>query len=153
MTYHIRLKDYTCPKCEALYVPYEEGVACPCCSTKTEIGVSKEYSDFIDSIIISLRVNKMREGRFRPSAWYMGTFVGYVQSIIFRVFDAWDKNWFDKGEIFINKQIDAINFGKDYPYIKDYIKSIASKVYKERKFLRISLFEKFLSKVLPSIMP
>lgn len=146
MSYHISLEDYYCPNCNALYIPYEENMSCPKCK-KVDNNIPKEYLEFIDKMIASLRVNKIDGGMFIPLGWYMGSFTDSVQDIIFHIFYAWDKKRPRDGELFITNYVNTLECDKEELYIKGYINSIALEIYARRKELRVSLWTRLLSKL------
>lgn len=148
MSYHIKLKEYNCPNCNALYIPYKENMACPSCKT-IPVNTPKEYLGFIDELIASLRVNKIREGRYIPSAWYTGSFTEYIQGIIFHLFDALDKDKSKNVELFISEYLGSMKLDKDDNYLKNYIYSLSLEIYSRKSELRISFWTKLVSKLLP----
>lgn len=146
MTYHIRLKEYKCPNCNALYIPYKENIPCPSCKT-VSVNISKEYLGFIDELIVSLRVNKIREGRYIPSAWYTGSFTEYIQGIIFHLFDALDKEKPKNVELFISECLVSIKLDEGDKYLKNYIHSLALEIYSRKSELHITFWEKLREKI------
>ncbi len=148
MSYHINLNEYTCPSCNAIYIPYEKNMACPSCQ-KIEGNIPEEYLDFISRLISSLKVNKTRGGRYIAMAWYVGSYCDYIQDVIFHVFDAIDREEPKDVEVFITKYLDSLRWDTDAPYRKDYIHKIVSKIYARREELKISLWARLLSKIMP----
>lgn len=148
MSYHIRLKDYSCPSCNALYIPYKVDLPCPNCK-KISNNITKEYFNFINELVISLRINKIKNGRYLPEAWHTGCFSEYVQNVIFHVFDALDKNKKDIVDNFVNTYLDSIDWDKDSIYRKDYIRSVFFEVYHRKNELSVGIWTKLLSKLLP----
>jgi hypothetical protein len=148
MSYHIKLKEYNCPSCNALYIPYKVNMLCPFCRKIPE-NTPKEYLGFIDEVIISLKMNKVQGGRYLPNAWYIGSTSEYFQDVIFRIFDALDKNKTDTAEVFIDGYLNLTERYKDAIYMKNYIKSMFLEVYSRKSELHISIWNKFLLKLLP----
>ncbi len=146
MSHHIRLKEYNCPNCNALYVPYKVDIPCPNCK-KISDNISQEYLGFIDELIISLRINKLNCGRYLPDAWYTGSFTEYIQEVVFHIFDALDKNKTDTVEVFIKKYLDSIEWDKESIYRKEYIHSIFLEIYSRKNELSVSLWTKILHKL------
>jgi uncharacterized protein (UPF0297 family) len=156
MSYHIRLDEYKCSECEALYIPYEENLPCPNCKV-VPANVSKEYFGFITELIASLRVNKIKNGNYFPDAWYIGSFTDYIQDIIFHIFNALEKQKFNNisnvvnflnSTVFVKKYLDSMEWDEESLYRKDYINSIIQKIYSRKKELKISLWTRLLSKLL-----
>lgn len=147
MSYHLNLKEYTCPGCNAVYIPYEKDMACPGCQ-RIESNVPEEYLDFISRLISSLRVNKLRGGRYIAMAWLIGSYCDYLQNLIFHVFDAIDREKPKDVEAFVTKYLDAITWDADAPYRKDYIHKIVSKIYARKKELHIGLWTRLLSRIM-----
>lgn len=54
-------KNYECPSCKNIYVPYKENFPCPSCGT-----LSKEYFDLIPEIVSYLPIYEMGAGNFLP---------------------------------------------------------------------------------------
>jgi hypothetical protein len=153
MSYHINLKEYNCPSCDALYIPYKVNMPCPNCK-KIPDNTPEEYLHFIDQIITSLVINKEREGSYRPSAWYIGSFTDYIQSVIFHVFNALEnKKRTDTVEVFVTKYLNSTQWDEDAPYRKDYIHSIFTEIYSRRKELRVSLWSSLWSRFLHDLLP
>lgn len=148
MSYHIKLKDYNCPDCNALYIPYKEGMFCPSCKT-VPVNISKEYLGFIDQLIVSLRVNKIKGNKYIPSAWYVGSMVDQVQSVIFSVFDILETKRPANEVVAINEHLNSLTWDNNSPYLKDNIKSICQEILLRKKELRVSLFTKLLSIIIP----
>lgn len=150
MSYHIRLKDYRCPSCDALYIPYKVDLSCPNCG-RVSSNINQEYLNFIDELIVSLRVNKIKNGKYLPKAWSVECFSEYIQHVIFYMFDDLDKNKKDTVKTFVNKYLDPIDLGKNTIYRKDHVRSIFFEVYSRKKELHISIWTKLLSKLLPQV--
>ncbi|PIR68293.1 hypothetical protein COU49_01865 [Candidatus Nomurabacteria bacterium CG10_big_fil_rev_8_21_14_0_10_35_16] len=146
MSYHIKLKEYNCPSCSVFYIPYKNNIPCPFCK-KIPADISKEYLTFINELIASLRVNKIREDKYIPSAWHTGSFTEYIQDVVFRVFNTLDKNKPNNVELFVSKYLDQIKWAGDTCYLKDYIKSIILEVYSRKNELHISFWTKLISKL------
>lgn len=145
MSYHIKLKDYNCPKCDALYIPYEKNLSCPSCKV-IPIGISGEYLKFIDELIISLRVNKLSCGEYLPGAWYSGSFSESIQPVFFKIFYILSKKKLSSGELFINEYfIKCEPEDKKDEYLRDYFKSIALKIYSRKKELNVGLCNRLIS--------
>lgn len=148
MSYHIRLEEYNCPSCNALYIPYKINIPCPNCK-KIPDNVPREYLSFIDDLITSLRINKIRNGKYLPNAWYIGSFVEYIQSVIFNIFDRLDISKTSEVEMFVNEYLDSTEWDKNIPYGKDYIHSIFLEIYSRKNELSVSLWTKLIFKLLP----
>jgi hypothetical protein len=146
MSYHLNLQYY-CPSCETAYIPYEENIVCPFCKTKA-MDIPKECFVLIDELIVSLRSNKAKEGRYLLGAWYVGSFSDFLQEIIFKIFDAWDKEKPSNGELFITNYINNIKFEENSACLKEYINPIALKIYYRKEELRVGLWTRLISKIL-----
>ncbi|MFA5935062.1 MAG: hypothetical protein WC827_04210 [Candidatus Paceibacterota bacterium] len=145
MSYHIKLKEYKCPKCEALYVPYEENLPCPSCKTVPMTNVSKEYFRFVDGLITSLRINKINGGSYLPGAWYIGSFVDSIQELVFKIFNYMEIKKPKNMESFTKECLDLMIVDDKSLYLKDYFYKIILKIYSRRKELKVSLWTKISS--------
>jgi DNA-directed RNA polymerase subunit RPC12/RpoP len=90
MSYHIRLKEYHCPKCQAEYIPFAEDVKCPKCDF-LDRGTS-EYWGFVDQIINSMKAHKIEYGRYVPPGWHMGSASESMQYVCMDVFDDMERS-------------------------------------------------------------
>ena len=143
MSYHIKLKEYNCPNCNILYIPYKENMPCPSCKTIL-INTPKEYLGFIDELIVSLRVNKIKNNRYIPGVWYIGSFTEYVQDIIFHIFEAMDNSKLNDPKLLIDEYIDLIKSDEN---IKKHIHSIVMEVYFRKNELNINYWDRLLCKL------
>jgi len=119
MTYHIRCKNYKCPKCSANYIPFKKDFKCPNCGESTN-----EFFDLIPEMVHSLEYHKQKYGSFRSPAWSITSFVEHIQSIMFDVFDYVESNKLSNPEVFIAEHFDKADWG-DKPYLKNHVKEIA----------------------------
>ncbi len=148
MSYHIKLKEYNCLNCNAFYIPYEEKLPCPSCNLIPK-DISKEYFNFIDELIISLRVNKIREGSYLPSAWYSGSQAENIQLVFFKLFHFLNIKKPRDGEAFINEYFKNFKMEeKELEYMRDYLHTVALKIYSRKKELKVSLWARLLSKII-----
>lgn len=85
MTLHIGRKDYSCPYCDAVFVPFGVPPICPNCARENP--VSQEYHDSISWCVSSLRYNRSRYGRYRPGAWSIITCSDRIQYYLFIMCD------------------------------------------------------------------
>ncbi len=145
MSYHIKLKEYFCPNCKASFIPYELKMSCPNCKT-VQKNIPNEYLSFIDELIVSLRVNKIRGGSFLPGAWYMGSYAEHMQSIIFKLFYAVESKKLDINGL--KKYMDDIRWDQTTPYFKGYVTDMALRVYSRKSELKVSFWSRLLSKLL-----
>lgn len=152
MSYHIKLKDFFCSNCKAQFIPYEEGILCPNCKTPAE-NIPKEFLGFIDELICSLMVNKRRGGEFIPMGWLEDSFVDRIQFVIFKIFYAWDKKNPSGGELFIREFLNKYEFQDHNLYLRDYINSIAIRVYARKDELHFSWWNKFWNELKNKILP
>ena len=67
MTVHVRY-EHKCAACQAFYIPYAPGVACPQCGRQ-----ESEVFDFVPQAVESLRFNLRSYGSYLPPAWYVGS--------------------------------------------------------------------------------
>jgi len=143
MTVHIKKPNFKCSECEAIFIPYKEGIKCPKCNKEVKEDIS-EYLDFIDEITGSMKIHKIHYGQYSPDAWYVGSMSDHIQSLVFQTFDSMEhdlKNGKEKEYLsnFINK-IKWKSEKSDHRYLKNYVKEIAFEVldiYKREKIKSI----------------
>ena len=152
MSYHINLKEYNCPSCDVLYIPYKVNMPCPSCK-KIPNNTPEEYLHFIDQIITSLVINKEREGSYLPSAWYVGSFTDFIQDIFFNIFYSLNRDKPKNVDKYIKEYLDLMEWDEDAPYRKDYIHSVFNEIYSRKKELRVSMLSKMWSNFLLKILP
>ena len=152
MTYHIHFKNFKCPKCGVLFIPFRKNSKCPNCDTSTS-----EFFDFIPEMIASMKQHKKRYGRYTPDAWHIGSLVEHIQRIMFDIFDRLELAKPDNPKEFI---IDTLNKAdwQDENYLKEHIKDIALILYDAYVAERISEIKKSpeesrIRKVLRIFMP
>ncbi len=84
MSLHSNKKDFVCPKCSIIFIPYKATFECPKCGYTGK--TPDEYLDFVDICAISLKNNKQEFGSFIPPVWYSGCYSDRIQSDIFKLF-------------------------------------------------------------------
>ena len=153
MTYHIHLKNYKCPNCEAIYVPFKDDITCPKCGSSDRHNI--QYNNFIDEILSSMIANKKEYGFYNPPAWFSGCIAESLQSLCFVLFDTLEE---------INPQSPVTLFeeilatvGFEHPYQKKHAQDVAMAVYKKYEDAGIlrnkpSLWTRFY-KTVKSYMP
>jgi len=151
MSYHIKLEEYRCSNCDALYIPYKVNMPCPNCK-KIPDNTPEEYLHFIDQIITSLVINKEREGGYLPSAWYVGSFTDFIQDILFNIFYSLNRDKPKNADKYINEYLDSMEWDEDAPYRKDYIHSIFTEIYSRKKELRVSLWSRLWTRFLNNLL-
>jgi len=82
MSYHIKLKDFECPDCSAIYMPYSADVVCPKCKKLNPVE-NAEYFNFAEEVLASMKTHKNLYGEYHPPAWKQGCFAEYIQSVSF----------------------------------------------------------------------
>tara|TARA_B100001123_G_scaffold267470_1_gene297773 strand:- start:910 stop:1233 length:324 start_codon:yes stop_codon:yes gene_type:complete len=83
MTIHIDY-NHSCSGCEALYIPFDEGIVCPKCG----LGEPETF-DYIPQAVASMKFNKA-DGRYRPGAWMVGSLGDHVLNLMFSLFDEFE---------------------------------------------------------------
>ncbi|MFA6554273.1 MAG: hypothetical protein WCS89_02080 [Candidatus Paceibacterota bacterium] len=101
MTFHIKA-EYACPKCSKQYIPFKRGVACFWCGYVDDN--TEKYHGFLTDVLVSMTINKIKYGRYRPNAWYEGSVADRVQSTCFHFFDCLEKE----------KPVDKLAFLHEY---------------------------------------
>jgi hypothetical protein len=144
MSYHIRLKNYSCESCRENYIPYESNLPCPWCSYVPQ-AVDTEYLDFISGLIQSLRTHIYQYNRYHPGAWYQGSFAEAIQGDIFQLFEMISQKKIED-DVGLSTMFNSIKWG-DEKYV-NYLMSITRKlfqVYKSDPTLRKKniILEKF----------
>lgn len=147
MTYHIKLEEYFCPKCNARYIPYKVDLPCPNCKVLPAT-VPDVYLDFIGELVGSLRVNMTREGSYLPAGFYIGSFAEQIQYIVFNIFEHWRKKK-PKGDDFIVQYLNEILSKEEIPYMVVHLKSILKEVYLRRDELKVGFWMRLLPKLMP----
>lgn len=121
MTYHIKLKEYSCPKCQMPHIPLSLEYPCPKCNYISLVD-KEQCEGFIDEILNSMIVNKRLNGRYIPEAWLVASTADAVMSSCFQYFDSLE----------LNKPSDSIAYISDYTarmgvddeYNRKYIKDV-----------------------------
>jgi hypothetical protein len=124
MTIHIHYKDNKCPKCSVLFIPFKKDFKCPNCNEPIN-----EFFDFIPELIDSMKIHKEKYGDYMPPAWYVGSLTEHVQSIIFKLFDALERQISPNPSEFIADWLNKVKWGNQQ-YLQKHIEDIASAVYK-----------------------
>ncbi len=125
MTLHV-VYSYSCPQCEAHYIPYTAEVVCPRCGA-----ASTETFDYIPQAAQSIAYNLERYGTYIPPAWWVGSLGDYILSVMFPVFERFrvQTATTDFSE-FALMSFSAMNWG-DQQYLRDHVIRIAGLVYDE----------------------
>ena len=126
MTYHIKTTDFFCPKCDAIYMPYSSDLPCPKCQVVNPIEDPRSL-DFIERVLESMKVHKIRYGRYTPDAWYQGCYSEYLQSVIFSTFDNLEAREVSDPKTFIREYI--MSNPDAQQYAKEHTVDIELKVY------------------------
>lgn len=141
MSLHSNKKNFACPKCSAVFIPFKAISQCPKCDN--QINAPAEYLDSIDICARSLKDNKARFGSFIPHAWFSGSFADQIQSTIFKLFanvEAQEQND-------LNAFIDtALTSSGNEVYLQKHIKEIFFEVktaYEKLPEIKITPFSKF----------
>jgi len=146
MTYHIKLDEYFCPKCNASYIPYKKELPCPNCNAVSN-SVPEKYLSFIEELVASLRVNMIREGSYSPSGFFIGSFAEQIQYIVFNIFEHWRKKK-PKGDGFIAQYLNEMLSEEEVPYMVKHLESILKEVYLRRDELKVSFWRRFFPKLI-----
>jgi hypothetical protein len=125
MTLHV-VYSYSCPQCQAHYIPYKADVVCPRCGA-----ASTETFDYIPQAAQSIAYNLDRYGSYIPPAWWVGSLGDHILNVMFPVFERFrlDGATTDFSE-FALMGFSAMNWG-DQLYLRDHIITIATLVYDE----------------------
>jgi len=122
MSLHI-MYNHQCSKCEAYYIPYEEGVVCPNCGHD-----EKEPYDLVPILANSAKYQMDIMGLYTPIAWWTGSFGDHVALIIFQILDAYDKQMGQKFQNIAFKYCSSRSWGNQL-YMKDHICDLSYKVF------------------------
>ena len=122
MSLHI-MYDHQCSKCEAYYVPYEEGIACPNCGFNEE-----EIYNLVPQLAHSAKYQIDTMGFYTPLAWWTGSFGDYVALIIFQILDAYNDQGEKEFEEIALEYCNNRTWGKQL-YMKNHIRDLSYKVF------------------------
>lgn len=125
MTYHIKLDKYNCPQCQMAYIPFKARITCPKCGfCDPDTG---KYYGFINEIIRSMTINKRKDGRYRPSAWYIGSMSDNIQSTCFHFFDYLEQEKPSDPVTFLNNYTGSMEVDNEFD--RKYIKAVLTEIY------------------------
>lgn len=125
MTLHV-VYSYTCPQCEAHYIPYDAEVVCPRCGAP-----STETFGYISQAAVSIAYNLDRYGTYIPPAWWVGSLGDHILHVLFPVFEKFRlQNTSTDFSEFALMHLSALNWG-DQTYLRDHVIRIAGLVYDE----------------------
>jgi len=124
MSLHI-MYDHQCAKCEAFYIPYEEGVACPNCGLDEE-----EVYDVVPDITNSANYQMLTHGFYTPIAWWTGSFGDHVALLIFKVLDKFYTQEEKSFQEIAEEHLSSSDWGTQQ-YMKNHIRDLSYKVYLE----------------------
>jgi hypothetical protein len=116
--------EHKCAGCQAFYIPYAPGVACPKCGRQ-----ESEVFDFIPQAVASLRFNLMTYGSYLPPAWYAGSLGDHCLRLLFAAFEAY-RTRPDQAESFadcLERKLTAMEWGEQV-YMLGHLRDIALKV-------------------------
>jgi len=85
MTYHIYLKNYSCPECQLAYIPCTSAQKCPKCAYYD--ANAGQYRNFAKEVVQSMKAHKWEFGRYQPDAWAQSSLTEALQHECFRFFD------------------------------------------------------------------
>jgi hypothetical protein len=130
MTIHMKC-NHECPKCQTLYIPYDEDIPCPKCG-----GVEKERFNFVALASRSALDNLEWQGRYIPAAWAYNSDGDYVLYMIFIMLELHRKNGDGSGFVSIAREFIDNSEGpewiwKDKEYDREFIFKLACRVYEE----------------------
>ena len=126
MSLHI-IYDHQCSKCEAYYIPYEEGIVCPNCGLD-----EKEAYNLVPALANSAKYQMDTVGSYTPIAWWTGSFGDHVALIIFQILDAYDQQEEQDFQKIAQKHCNKHSWGHQL-YMKDHICDLSYKVFLELK--------------------
>lgn len=123
MSLHI-MYNHQCSKCEAFYIPYENGIVCPNCGLNED-----EIYDIVPQLANSANYQMDTMGFYTPIAWWTGSFGDYVAVIIFQILDAYnnqedEKEFQEIAFVYCNNR----TWGKQL-YMKDHIRDLSYNVF------------------------
>lgn len=154
MSLHSNKKDFVCPKCSIIFIPYNTIFQCPKCGQTGK--TPDEYLDFIDICARSLRDNKQEFGSFIPQVWYSGCYSDRIQSDVFKLFAIVDEQKPTDIKPFIDKTIRDAGMDR---HIQTQLKNIFFEVkiaydkLPEIKVTSFSIFKNRLRKKLKTLLP
>jgi|GEM_PF-1921387 len=127
-------KNYECPSCKNIFVPYKENFPCPACGAPSE-----KYFDLIPEIVSYLPIYEMGAGTFLPpTRWFPGTLsdvVPIASMSIEMIEEEKQKNPNIDEEKYLEETLDEILFKAYGENMAIYYKGItlaAYKLYKEQ---------------------
>jgi len=123
MTLHINY-DHQCAACDADYIPYDVGIACPKCGL-----VESECFDFVPEAVESLRFNKA-DGSYLPAAWYIGNISDHILQLLFHLFSAYEESGGEEFQQFATVWLAQLDWG-DQEYMREYLQFLSIRVYVE----------------------
>lgn len=86
MSLHPKIKDISCKKCNAVFVPFKKDIACPNCGRLIPNDFDMDFN-FIPDTIDAMLYHKQRYGHYSPDGWYMGSITEQIMSVVFDAFD------------------------------------------------------------------
>jgi len=124
MSIHI-MYNHQCSKCEAFYIPYEEGVVCPNCG----VNEAEVYNIVVD-ILSSADYQMNKHGFYTPKVWWSGSFGDHVALLIFKALDAF---YIQEEKSFKEFALEHFNNSKwgNQLYMKNHIYELSCKVFVE----------------------
>lgn len=124
MSLHI-MYDHQCSKCEAFYIPYEEGIVCPSCGLEED-----EVYDITPELVHSANYQMDTMGLYEPLAWWVGSFGDHVALLIFKVLDKFYMQEEKGFEEIAEEHFSSSDWGTQQ-YMKNHIKDLSYKLYLE----------------------
>src|SRR5438105_1327264 len=124
MSLHIHY-DHRCVNCGAVYIPYDRDVPCPQCE-----GVEGDrFYVFIPQAVASAEYNLKNEGKYMPTAWFVGSLGDHILSLCFRVLDAHRTDPQQRSfERVLVERLARFDWG-DQPYAERHLRGILRRVY------------------------
>lgn len=124
MSLHI-MYDHQCKKCEAYYIPYEDGVVCPNCSS-----IPEKIYDIVPQLANSANYQMDMHGCYTPIAWWVGSFGDHVALLIFKVLDEFYTQKENAFKEVAQEHFNNRDWGSQL-YMKNHIIDLSYKVYLE----------------------
>ena len=128
MTLHIKLKDYSCPQCQASYIPYKANMACPKCGFVDNY--TSSYYHFMPRLIESMLVHKRRYGTYTPPAWFSGSVTDGIQLSCYHFYDQFESQKTQNFSSFLKNYLHK-QFGPEDNPSKKYAEIILTAVNEE----------------------
>jgi len=134
MSIQIRNCEFSCPKCNKVYIPLYNKYPCSSCHeanefSETFLEKSGLKLDYIDKLIGSMKYYKGENGQFVPHGCYIRGIEGNIQNVVCWTFDKIEDEKLEYKTGMFDEDIKKY-FGPEHEYILQNVKDILNEVHK-----------------------